>query len=78
VTVKLEAICKQYNTLKQEDIWLTDPCMGSGHILVLAFDVLMQIYNTLDTVLFGRFWYNFFCFRNGVISDYISIYYPGG
>lgn len=22
----------------------TDPCMGSGHILVYAFDVLMQIY----------------------------------
>ena len=22
----------------------TDPCMGSGHILVYAFDVLMEIY----------------------------------
>lgn len=27
-----------------EDIKLIDPCMGSGHILVYAFDVLMQIY----------------------------------
>lgn len=24
----------------------TDPCMGSGHILVYAFDVLMQIYES--------------------------------
>ena len=23
---------------------VTDPCMGSGHILVYAFDVFMQIY----------------------------------
>lgn len=27
-----------------EEIRLLDPCMGSGHILVYAFDVLMQIY----------------------------------
>ena len=27
-----------------DDIKLLDPCMGSGHILVYAFDVLMQIY----------------------------------
>ena len=26
------------------DIKIIDPCMGSGHILVYAFDVLMQIY----------------------------------
>ena len=24
----------------------TDPCMGSGHILVYAFEVLMQIYES--------------------------------
>ena len=29
-----------------EDILLIDPCMGSGHILVYAFDVLMQIYES--------------------------------
>jgi len=27
-----------------EEISVIDPCMGSGHILVYAFDVLMQIY----------------------------------
>ena len=27
-----------------QDIKIIDPCMGSGHILVYAFDVLMQIY----------------------------------
>lgn len=27
-----------------EDITFLDPCMGSGHILVYAFDVLMEIY----------------------------------
>ncbi len=30
--------------LRPEDIRVLDPCMGSGHILVYAFDVLMQIY----------------------------------
>ncbi|MDL2253378.1 BREX-1 system adenine-specific DNA-methyltransferase PglX [Ruminococcaceae bacterium OttesenSCG-928-I18] len=29
-----------------EDITFIDPCMGSGHILVYAFDVLMQIYES--------------------------------
>lgn len=29
-----------------EDIRLIDPCMGSGHILVYAFDVLIQIYES--------------------------------
>ena len=27
-----------------EDITFIDPCMGSGHILIYAFEVLMQIY----------------------------------
>ena len=30
--------------VKPEDVKLLDPCMGSGHILVYAFDVLMEIY----------------------------------
>lgn len=29
-----------------EDVKLIDPCMGSGHILVYAFDVLMDIYKS--------------------------------
>ena len=32
------------NNINLEEIKLIDPCMGSGHILVYAFDVLMQIY----------------------------------
>lgn len=35
---------KQYLTTDLTDIKVIDPCMGSGHILVYAFDVLMQIY----------------------------------
>ena len=30
--------------INPEDIKIIDPCMGSGHILVYAFEVLMQIY----------------------------------
>lgn len=30
--------------INPEDITFLDPCMGSGHILVYAFDVLMEIY----------------------------------
>ena len=30
--------------VKPEDVTFLDPCMGSGHILVYAFDVLMEIY----------------------------------
>lgn len=30
--------------VKPEDIRFFDPCMGSGHILVYAFEVLMEIY----------------------------------
>lgn len=32
------------NAVDLEEIKIIDPCMGSGHILVYAFDVLMQIY----------------------------------
>ena len=37
---------QEYAALNPEDIKLIDPCMGSGHILVYAFDVLMQIYES--------------------------------
>lgn len=33
--------------LRPEEIRLIDPCMGSGHILVYAFDVLMQLYTQM-------------------------------
>ena len=36
----------QTTDFQVEDLKIIDPCMGSGHILVYAFDVLMQIYET--------------------------------
>ena len=39
-------IRKEYEGLRPEDIKVMDPCMGSGHILVYAFDVLMRIYES--------------------------------
>ena len=47
VQAKLAEIRKEYAALNPEDIKLIDPCMGSGHILVYAFDVLMQIYESV-------------------------------
>ena len=44
VEVQLQKIREEYANVKPEDIKIIDPCMGSGHILVYAFDVLMQIY----------------------------------
>ena len=44
VQQELDKIKEGYATLKPEDIKLIDPCMGSGHIQVYAFDVFMQIY----------------------------------
>ena len=46
VLEQLRAIRSEYAKLNPEDIRLIDPCMGSGHILVYAFDVLMQIYES--------------------------------
>ena len=46
VASQLEEIRKEYAKLNPEDIKVIDPCMGSGHILVYAFDVLMQIYES--------------------------------
>lgn len=46
VQAKLSEIRKEYAALNPEDIKLIDPCMGSGHILVYTFDVLMQIYES--------------------------------
>jgi hypothetical protein len=44
VAEKLRVLRSQSSVKSPEDIRLIDPCMGSGHILVYAFDVLMQIY----------------------------------
>lgn len=44
VQAELAKIREEYAKLKPEDIKLIDPCMGSGHILVYAFDIFMQIY----------------------------------
>lgn len=46
VQEKLAEIRAEYAKLNPEDIKVIDPCMGSGHILVYAFDVLMQIYES--------------------------------
>ncbi len=44
VRSQLAKIREDYARLNPEDIRVIDPCMGSGHILVYAFEVLMQIY----------------------------------
>ncbi len=46
VEVQLQKIRAEYAAIKPEEIKVIDPCMGSGHILVYAFDVLMQIYTS--------------------------------
>ena len=46
VEAQLAKLRKEYKTIKPEEIKVIDPCMGSGHILVYAFDVLMQIYTS--------------------------------
>lgn len=46
VKEELEKIRSEYAKLNPEAIKVIDPCMGSGHILVYAFDVLMQIYES--------------------------------
>lgn len=44
VQIELNKIKAEHAKLRPEDIKFLDPCMGSGHILVYAFDVFMQIY----------------------------------
>lgn len=46
VLAQLEEIRASYRDINPEDIRIMDPSMGSGHILVYAFDVLMQIYES--------------------------------
>ena len=44
VQVQLDEIRKLYAALKPEEILTIDPCAGSGHILCVLFDVLVNIY----------------------------------
>ena len=44
VQAQLAEIRKQYAALKPEEILAIDPCAGSGHILCVLFDVLVNIY----------------------------------
>lgn len=46
VNAKLTEIRTTYKDLKPTDITCIDPCMGSGHILIAMFDVLMNIYES--------------------------------
>ena len=46
VQAQLAIIREEYKDIKPEEIKVIDPCMGSGHILVYAFDVLLQIYES--------------------------------
>ncbi|GBU28967.1 restriction endonuclease [Treponema sp. R8-4-B8] len=46
VKKQLEEIRQEYKTIKPGDIKVIDPCMGSGHILVYLFTLLMQIYES--------------------------------
>lgn len=46
VETKVNKIREEYRNLKPEDITIIDPSMGSGHILVYAFEVLLQIYES--------------------------------
>ena len=44
VTPKNEEIAYIDEKISPEEIKFLEPCMGSGHILVYAFDILMEIY----------------------------------
>lgn len=46
VKKQLIELRKSYLSLEPKDISCIDPCMGSGHILVYMFDVLMDIYKS--------------------------------
>ena len=46
VNIKLAEIRTTYKDLKPTDITCIDPCMGSGHILIAMFNVLMDIYES--------------------------------
>ncbi|NLN66020.1 MAG: BREX-1 system adenine-specific DNA-methyltransferase PglX [Clostridiaceae bacterium] len=46
VQAELGQIREKHKTIRPEEIRCIDPCMGSGHILVYMFDVLIKIYES--------------------------------
>jgi N-6 DNA Methylase. len=46
VNLKVTSRNQQVSQLQPKEISVIDPSMGSGHILVYAFDVLTQIYES--------------------------------
>lgn len=38
--------CEKHGSIRPEDLKCIDPCMGSGHVLVYMFDVLIKIYES--------------------------------
>lgn len=46
VAKQLIEVRKSYKDIMPQDITCIDPCMGSGHILVYMFDVLIDIYKS--------------------------------
>lgn len=44
VQKKLNSVRKQYQNISPEEITFFDPCMGTGHILIQAFEIFMQMY----------------------------------
>lgn len=47
VAAQLAEMRAPYRQMQPEQLTVLDPCMGSGHILVYAFDVLMDIYRSV-------------------------------
>lgn len=47
VAARLAELRKPCAAMQPEQLTVLDPCMGSGHILVYAFDVLMDIYRSV-------------------------------
>ena len=43
---RLASLREEYKNIRPEEIKIIDPCIGSGHILVYAFDLLMRIYES--------------------------------
>lgn len=43
----MRVLKSKYSKLEPTQVKVLDPCMGSGHILVYAFDILMQIYESV-------------------------------
>lgn len=47
VAARLAELRAPYASIQPEQLTVLDPCMGSGHILVYAFEVLMEIYRSV-------------------------------